>query len=337
MDFKSLKFTWKITNFSQQKLKNGPGKWIRSRAFSVGCEADMKFILQFYPQGEVQSGATEVTNGEKWASLYLVIACNKTYETSHLIEFSILDADGETLCSCHFHKKNPFNSKYGYPKLIRLTKLENPANKLLTNDTLTICCRVEETKSKTEECKCQIEEPKTTQTRCVLSEGLASITDADFVFKVGSEKIAVHRALLAARSPVFAAMFQQDMQQKKTNEIEVKYEAPAAFKALLRFIYTGRCQVEISTKELFMAAIEYGIQDLIQICAIEMVKILNVDNVVDFLVLSDLHQANGLKEGAIRFINQNAAAVTKTPSWTALSKTHPHLIVDLYCKSIKDK
>ena len=37
-------------------------------------------------------------------------------------------------------------------KFIRVIYLENPANNLLLNDTLTTCCRVQETKSETEEC-----------------------------------------------------------------------------------------------------------------------------------------------------------------------------------------
>jgi hypothetical protein len=97
---KSIEFTWKVTNFSRQKLKNGPGKFIRSQAFPIGCEGDLKFTLIFYQQGYVQSGETE------WASLYLNTEGGKKYDTSHLIEFSVLDKNGEIWHFTHAQKNS---------------------------------------------------------------------------------------------------------------------------------------------------------------------------------------------------------------------------------------
>jgi speckle-type POZ protein len=335
---KSLEFTWEITNFSQQKLKNGPGKRISSQAFPADCEGDLKFTLHFYPQGHPQSGDNEVTNGEKWTSLFLKTKSLKTYDTSHHFEFSILDAGGEKFGIRRSHQKIPINM--GYPKFIPLTNLEDPANNLLSNDTLTICCRVEETKSESEECNCLMENTETTRTRRRLGEDLAKVLDekyTDFVFKVKNEKIAAHRVILGARSPVFAAMFQHDMQENKTNETEITDVTPAAFKALLQFIYTGDCQVGNLAGDLLIAANKYDIQDLKQSCAKKLVKKLTVDNVVDVLIFSDFHRANDLKDGVLRFINKNAPAVMKTPSWANLSKNHKHLIIELYNKLFESK
>jgi speckle-type POZ protein len=337
---KSIEFTWNITNFRRQKLKNGPVKFIRSQEFSVGCEGELNFNLFFYPQGNVQSDDTEVSDGEKWASLFLDTESRKKYDTSHHFEFSFLDADGEKFGIEHFHQKIPFEKEWGFQEFISLTDLENPVNHLLPNDTLTICCRVVETNSKTEECSCQIEQPQTTNARRKLGEDLACVLDekyADFVFKVKNEKIAAHRVILAARSPLFAAMFQHDMQEKRTNEAEITDVAPAVFRALLRFIYTGHCEVVNLAEELLVAANKYDIQDLKQICAKELRKKLTADNAVHLLVFSDLHQANDLKEGAIRFINKNAPAVMKTPSWINFPKSHQHLVLELYNKLFESK
>ena len=318
--FKSLQFIWKIANYSQEKLRNGPGKRISSQDFPADCEGDLKFILYFYPEGRAQFGDTEISDNKKWASLFLDTRSNKKYDTSHHVEFSILDADGEKFCSYCFHKKNPID--YGCLKFIRLSRLENPANNLLPSDTLTIFCRVEDTQSKTEgDCNCLIEEPETTQTRLV--RDFAPLLDdkfADFVFKVENEKIAAHRAVLAARSPVFDAMFQHDMLENRTNETEITDVTPAAFRALLRFIYTGQCEVGVLAEEILVAANKYDIQELKEICAKKLHKKLTADNAVDLLIFSDVHQAEDLKIGAIRFINKNAPAVMKTPSWSTCPK-----------------
>jgi speckle-type POZ protein len=338
--FKILEFTWKISNYSTQKLNNEPGKSICSQSFPADCEGDLKFRLKFYPQGDVQSDDNEVPNGEKWTSVYLKAEGSKIYDTSHRVEFSVLDADGEKFGIDHFHRK--ISSCWGYPKFVRLADLENPANNLLLNDTLTICCRVEATESKIEEddCNCLMEKTETTRARRKVCEDLAKVLDekyADFVFKVKNEKIAAHKVILAARSPVFDAMFQHDMKENKTNEAEITDVTPAAFKALLKFIYTGHCQVGNLAEELLVAANKYDIQDLKQICDKKLRKKLTVDNAVRLLVLSDLHQAEDLKDGAICFINKNAEAVMKTPSWSNFPKSHQHLVFELYSKLAESK
>ena len=338
--FKLIEFTWKIANFNQKKLENGRGKFIYSKSFPADSEGDVRFILLFYPQGDVRSGDNEATNGEKFASLFLKAEGSKNYDTTYHVELSILDAGGEKFSIHYFvrHHKIPFCR--GSAKMIFLTDLENPANNLLPNDTLTIWCRVEETESKTEDCKCVIEYPQTTIARRKLVDDLATLENknlADFVFKVENEKFAAHKIILAARSPIFAAMFQHDMQENKTNETEITDVTPAAFKALLQFIYTGHCQVGVLAEQLLIAANKYDIQDLKNICDKKLRKKLTVDNAVRLLVLSDLHRANDLKEGAIRFINKNAEAVIKTPTWTGFTKTYPNLLAELYYNSIEDK
>ena len=335
---KSVEFTWKIANYNQQKLATGPGSYFSSRVFTVGREGDLEFTLNFYPQGYFSD---EELGGGKWASLSLYTEGRKTYDTSLHVECSILDGDGEKFGSDHFHQITPLlEQDYGFFEFIRLTDLENPANNLLPNDTLTICCRAEEYQSESGKYNCLKEKPETPRARSKLCEDLASALDdkyADFVFKVENEKIAAHRVILAARSTVFAAMFQCDMKENKTNETEIEDMTPAAFRALLRFIYTGHCEVGNLAEQLLIAANKYDIQDLKEICVKELRMKLTVDNAVDLLILADLHQANDLKGGAILFINKNAAAVMKTPSWSDFPKTHPNLIFELYCKSIETK
>jgi len=90
-------------------------------------------------------------------------------------------------------------------------------------------------------------------------------------------------------------------------------------------------------EQLLVAANKYDVEDLKQICAKEMVKTLTPDNAVDLLILSDLYQANDLKEAAIRFINKNVPAVMKKPSWPAFRKSHPYLIYELYSKLLESK
>lgn len=48
-----------------------------------------------------------------------------------------------------------------------------------------------------------------------------------------------HRALLAARSSVFEAMLSRDMQERRTNVIEINDLDPPVVQAMLEYMYTG--------------------------------------------------------------------------------------------------
>ena len=331
---KLLEFTWEIANYSQQKLKSGKLKWIHSPSLSLGCDNDMKFTLYFDIRANDQSSDSVVQDCGKWGVLFLKVKSTKNYGTCHF-EASVLDVNGEKFTRSCMHEKIPFDEYWIFEDFIRLSDLENPANQLLPNDTLTICCRVEKMDRESEECTCVMEQPQVASSRRQLAQHLTTLLDdkfADFFFKVQNVKIPAHKAILSARSPVFAAMFQHNTAENETKQLKIEDTTPDAFRALLKFIYTGQCDVGMLTGELIVAASRYGIQDLKKICAKEMRKNLTVDNAVELLILSDLHQANELKEGAMLFINKNAPAVMKKPSWIDLKKTNPNLIVDLFCK-----
>jgi speckle-type POZ protein len=61
---------------------------------------------------------------------------------------------------------------------------------------------------------------------------------ADVTFSVGGETFAAHKIILAARSPVFEAELYGEMKERNAQCIMVEDMQPAAFKALLHFIYT---------------------------------------------------------------------------------------------------
>jgi speckle-type POZ protein len=207
----------------------------------------------------------------------------------------------------------------GFSEFIRLTDLENPANHLLPDDTLTIFCHVVDKKVWETNFFDMPEQPHTIpQFLHDFIENLPSIIDdkyADFVFFVQNVKIQAHRAFLASRSPVFADMSKHDTQENKTNEAEINDMTPAAFRAFLRFIYTGQ-----RAEEFLIAANKYDIPKLKQFCAKELRKKLTANNAVDLLILSDLPEAEDLKEGVMFFINKNAPAVTAT--WSNIPENH---------------
>jgi len=78
---------------------------------------------------------------------------------------------------------------------------------------------------------------------------------ADFVLIVEKKKLPVHKIILSARSPVFAAMFENDMVEGRQGSVvinDVRYEC---MQELIRFIYTGKLRhLDIMATEILSAA-----------------------------------------------------------------------------------
>merc|ERR1712125_217966 len=67
------------------------------------------------------------------------------------------------------------------------------------------------------------------------------LTDPHFTdvsFKVGGATISAHKAILVARSNYFHTMFLGGLKEAGQEEVEIRETTPAAFRALLKFIYT---------------------------------------------------------------------------------------------------
>jgi len=79
---------------------------------------------------------------------------------------------------------------------------------------------------------------------CRLSEDLSGLFESqkfsDVILCVGGKEFFVHKAILAARSPVFAAMFEHEMEEKKQNRVDITDMDPEVLREMLRFIYTGK-------------------------------------------------------------------------------------------------
>uniref|UniRef100_A0A0A9DKI9 BTB domain-containing protein n=1 Tax=Arundo donax TaxID=35708 RepID=A0A0A9DKI9_ARUDO len=74
-----------------------------------------------------------------------------------------------------------------------------------------------------------------------LGELLQSQKGADVTFVVSGESFMAHKVVLAARSPIFMAEFFGPMKESSSDHVEIKGIEPAAFKAMLHFIYTDTC------------------------------------------------------------------------------------------------
>ena len=87
--------------------------------------------------------------------------------------------------------------------------------------------------------------PKTTNENDLnLGEFYLSSELTDVLIKCQNKSFKAHKVILSASSPVFRAMFQADMKERSSQEVEIKDIEPDIVEEMLKFIYTCSCVEE---------------------------------------------------------------------------------------------
>jgi hypothetical protein len=143
-------------------------------------------------------------------------------------------------------------------------------------------------------------------------------------------RFACHKAVLAARSDVFAAMFSHKATtESKTNEVIIKDTDPDILEQLLHFVYTdkvSRDDILQSASGLLTAADKYNIPRLKTICEEAMCENIEVSNAAEVLMLGYLHEAKSLQSVAVDFVTNNLSRVSETPGWKVIAESHPRIM-----------
>ncbi|CAI5437713.1 unnamed protein product [Caenorhabditis angaria] len=155
----------------------------------------------------------------------------------------------------------------------------------------------------------------------------------DFLIRVGNREIRTHKAILAARSPVFEAMLKHaDTEESKTGILNITDMDYDVIHEMIYYIYCGRCQKDISdvATDLLIAADKYRLEELKTHCEKFLVENLTIENACTLLILGDLYMAPRLRQRAVQYILQRPKNVTHTPGWENIIKQHPDLITDIF-------
>ncbi|GFO00379.1 speckle-type poz protein [Plakobranchus ocellatus] len=326
---KVIKFSyiWTINNFSF--CREEMGEVLKSSTFSAGANDKLKWCLRVNPKGLDEES-------KDYLSLYLLLVnCNKS-EVRAKFKFSILNAKREETKAMESQRAYRFvqGKDWGFKKFIRRDFLMDEANGLLPDDKLTIFCEVSvvgDTVNVSGQSNCTpVKVPE-----CRLSEDLGQLFDrssfSDVTLCVGGREFLAHKAILAARSPVFNAMFEHQMTESKQNRVDIQDVDHEVMREMLRFTYTGKApNLDKMSDDLLAAADKYALERLKVMCEEALCSSLTIESVCDILVLADLHSAEQLKTHAIDFINSHATDVMETSGWRTMIQAHPHLIAEAF-------
>eukprot|EP01018_Ginkgo_biloba_P009668 Gb_11912 [translate_table: standard] len=135
---------------------------------------------------------------------------------------------------------------------------------------------------------------------CMLSNGL----HADVTINTAKGRIGAHRAILAARSPVFKKMFGHGSNEEESSTIDMEEMSIEACRALLGYIYGCIHYDEFQKHRLALlrAADKYDIVDLKEACEERFLDDIDLKNVLERLQDSWSYHLPRLRQGCLKYL-----------------------------------
>lgn len=176
-----------------------------------------------------------------------------------------------------------------------------------------------------------------------LLDSSAADGSSDVSFVVVGKTFSAHRAVLAARSPVFKAQLYGSVADARMPCITLHDIAPSTFKALLRFMYTddlttlipwtgddGSASSEM-VERLLVAADLYQLDRLKLLCARRLWDDVSVDTVAATLACSETYSCLELKKKCVAFLadEKNFRSAVLTDGFVQLVQRFPSIIAEL--------
>lgn len=321
---KVIKFSymWTISNFSF--CREEMGEVLKSSTFSAGTNDKLKWLLRINPKGLDEES-------KDYLSLYLLLhKCETKGEVRAKFKFSILNAKREEVKIMESQRAYRFvqGKDWGFKKFVKRDLLLDETSGLLPDDKLTIYCEVNVV-TEAKEYSGQVNVFQSRVPNCRLPEDLEELFRSqefsDVILCAQGREFRAHKAILAARSPMFRGMFSHDMKETKYNRVDVPDVEPDVLEEMLRFIYTGRSILDpkLTTNnlanncrdpkeqerdqqlaiDLLQAANKYQLDRLKLMCEEALYKTLSAESVAEILSLSDIYNAAQLKSQAVEYIS----------------------------------
>lgn len=290
----------------------------------------LKWNMYIYPKGG-RGG------NKQFLSVYL-----QSMNESHIEISYSLDILNNTNEKYAVHKNQvtklfqPMGS-WGRSHFIKHDALMDSKNNLLSNGKLTILCEIVVVKN------CLHSENRDNDLELTTPEDpcrIATFCDlfSDIKFDLDGKIVYAHKTILANRSDIFAAMFEQDMKENSQNKVEINDIDYEVFTEMLRFIYTGKVnEFEKMAKSLLIVSEKYALEGLRVMCTKHLCGTLSTDNAFEYLDLADVHSIDELKTQAINFIVSRAEDIENFAGFKSITDLHREILFEVFHRFAEKK
>ncbi|XP_046983974.1 TD and POZ domain-containing protein 1-like [Schistocerca americana] len=172
-----------------------------------------------------------------------------------------------------------------------------------------------------------------TEVQNTTTEALAALVDggedALVTLVAGETRVAAHRAVLAAASPVFAAMFAHDMLEASCGQVSIDDVEGPVLKLLVAYAYTLRApQLPDTAAQLLSAADKYGLSALKAACERQLISQLAVETAAATAVTAVRHSCPDATRAAVAFIKDHLQVVA-TRGWADAVLEYPQEVIEV--------
>lgn len=141
----------------------------------------------------------------------------------------------------------------------------------------------------------------------------------DITLKAENKSFKAHKAVLAACSDYFRAMFTDCMKEARQNEVTLNVSAQG-IELVLEYIYTSKLQLNLANIQNVLSAASYTqLESIVEACLNYLQQQLDIDNCIDILTISETYSLVSLKQKVYRFICGHLFEVAKTNEFLRLS------------------
>lgn len=157
---------------------------------------------------------------------------------------------------------------------------------------------------------------------------------SDVTICVKNQKIQAHRAILSARSPVFASMLEYDTKEKQEGVIEITDIEPSTIRQFLHYVYSGEMP-KVKLQEalyLYTTADKYDVSLLKMECAMVIGKQCTADAFCDLMIFSNIYNERKLQDTLSQYFMDNMGIIMRRDHWLYLLKNHNDIVSDLLLK-----
>lgn len=139
----------------------------------------------------------------------------------------------------------------------------------------------------------------------------------DVVLIVSGERFPAHKAVLAAASPVFKAMFTRDMKEKHAEEVVLSSLDPRSWRVSIQYIYTAQVDIEDEETALLVlsSARMYQLETLERFVESFLISRLSVVNCFEMLSHAEHYDLMELKAACERNMEEKFEEMTLSPAF----------------------
>lgn len=275
-------FTWVITNLHAWMIDASSKAEVCSAIFPSGRNHAVTWYLKFVHTGQ---------SDQSYCSLCLMVQPTEATVSAKYV-LSMINSKNVTIVSIPGEGRCTVGKEYGSSSFIQREKLLDKT--LFPDDKLIMSCKITATMgffSRLQPGCVQKWHFPTSDLVENMSSLLGSEKYGDVTITVSGQKFLAYKGILAARSPVFAAMFSTDM-----------------------------------AYQLYSAADKYEMLSLRTLCREAIMSGLSKGSVAETLKFADVYSDDGMKASAIQFLSsKQAVGVTETAGWMDLVAKRPHL------------